>query len=343
MVRLLVFLLFVSGIPAQTPPPDLGTLIRDVRSAIGKGDLVTASELANNLDDGVQARLHNWMIRDARQRVAEVLTWIPNGTETLLVDQQPFVIGNTAGRPDVAYLAGRLNPLRGRTVRIAAAAESQIRDRSGTTLTVPATPPEAGVVSFYFLAENLEGAGPGVREQDLLGHPVWRFTLRARSVEDETWFALPRPDLLVAANSRELLADVMDRVIKGAAARALPASLPEWAEVDRTAPVWALRHYSDTGDRRDATNPRTAGSRLFQSDPGAAGVTFNFDPARQTLDIHYLSRTDRLGAYIEQMLNRQFQADRSQPGVWRLKSNLREHGQFPLDLAMTMLGFGSAP
>jgi hypothetical protein len=306
---------------------------------------VTAADLTASLDDGVQARLQTWMTRDVRQRVAELLTWLPAGIETLLVDQEPFVMGATAGRPDAAYVSGRLSffgGLRGRTVRIAAAGEMQIRDRAGVAMTIPATMPDAGLVYFYFLAENLDADSVGAREPDMLGRPVWRIAARPRSRDDEMWMALARPDVLVAANSRELLADVMDQAVKGSTARALPASLAEWAEVDRSAPVWALRHYSDPGDRHDATNPRTTGSRLFQTDPGAAGIAVSFDPGRQTLDIRYLSRADRLGTYIEQMFNRELQVDRSRPGVWRLKSNLRERGEFPFHLAMAMLGFGSA-
>jgi len=347
MVRSLVFLL-PFGLFAQTAPPDLNTLLRDFRGAIGNNDLATATDLAISLDDGVQARWQTWMVRDVRQRVAELLTWLPAGTETLLVDQQPFVLGNTAGRPDAAYLSGRLSMaggLRGRTVRIAAASEMQIRDRAGVALTIPAAMPDAATVSFYFLAEALDADSLSGREQNILGRPVWRLAARARSRDDDTWMALARPDLLVAVNSRELLADVMDQIVKGSTARALPASLGEWAEVDRSAPVWALRHYPDAGEHaavelRDATNPKTAGSRLFQTDPNAAGIVVNFDPGRQALDIRYLSRADRLGIYIEQMLNREFQVDRSRPGVWRLQSNLRERGEFPFHLAMAMLGFG---
>jgi hypothetical protein len=346
MVRSLVILLVTFGALAQSPPPDLNTMLHDVRSAIGNSDLVTASDLAANIDDGVQAHLQAWMVRDARQRVAEVLTWLPAGTETLLVDQEPFVIGNTAGRPDAVYVLGRLSSigaLRGRIVRIAAAGEMDIRDRAGAPLRIPATMPAAGIVCFYFLGENLDTYSLGAREpQDMAGRPVWHAAARPRSRDEDLWMALARPDLLVAANSRELLADEMDRIVKGSTARALPASLAEWAEVDRNSPVWALRHYPDAGDRHDASNPRMSGSRLFQTDASASGIAVNFDPGPQALAIHYLSHADRLGIYIEQMFNREFQVDRSKPGVWRLRSNLRERGEFPFHLAMAMLGLGSA-
>lgn len=347
LVLLFAAVLFAApGLLAQTAPPqDLNQLLRDVRSAIGNSNLVTAADLATNLDDGVQARLQAWMLRDSRQRIAEILTWLPAGTETLLVDQQPFVVGNAAGRPDEAYVASRLtgvSGLRGRTVRIAAVSEMQIRDRAGVAMTIPATMPDAAVVYFYFLSENPDASALGPREPDMLGRPVWHVVARPRSRDDESWMALARPDLLVVSGSRELLADEMDQIVKGSSVRALPASLPEWAEVDKNAPVWALRHYADPAERHDASNPKTPGSRLFQTDPGAAGIAVAFDPARQTLEIHYLSKADRLGPYIEQMFNRQLQVDRSRPGVWRLKSNLREHGDFPFHLAMAILGLGSS-
>jgi hypothetical protein len=345
MARFLVFLLATSGLLAQTAPPDLDNLLRDVRTSIGNGDLVTATDLTVSLDEGVQTRLRTWMLRDVRQRVAELLTWLPAATETLLVDQQPFVMGTTAGRPDLPYLSGRLSlvrALRGRTVRLAAASEMRIRDRPGIPLTIPAAVPDAGIVYYYFLTENFDAGTLGPREQDSPGRAVWRLTARPQTRDDETWITLARPDVLVTSNSRELLADVMDRILKGSTARALPTSLQEWTEVDRNAPFWGLRHYSDPGERHDAGNPRTPGSRLFQSDPTATGLTVSFDPTRQTLDIRYLSRAERLGNYIEQMFNRQLQVDRSRPGVWVLKSNLREQGEFPFHLAMAMLGFGSS-
>src|SRR5689334_16641750 len=128
MLRPSVFLFSVLVLSAQTPAnQDPKRLLRNVQNAIGDRDLVEAYDAASRLDDTIQARVRTLMVRDARQRVDEILTWLPAATESLLVSQEPFVFESKPQRPDLGYLMGRLptlnggavlNSLRGRTVRI---------------------------------------------------------------------------------------------------------------------------------------------------------------------------------------------------------------------------------
>src|SRR5262249_61825410 len=141
--------MIVSGVVAVTlfaqtrPSPNLDTAIREVRSAIDKDDLTTASDLAAKLDDAVQQQFQAWLIRDASQRVDEVLTWLPEDTETLMVEQEPFVIKakdshvDLNGHPARLYATDRLmalnggklySSLNGITVRLVAAGVRRIRD-----------------------------------------------------------------------------------------------------------------------------------------------------------------------------------------------------------------------
>src|SRR5438105_214913 len=117
MVRPAVFLVSALLLSAQPPSnQDPTRLLRDVQNAIGNRDLVDAYDAVSKLDDAIQTRIRTLMVRDARQRVDEVLTWLPATTESLIVSQEPFVIGNSSQRLDAMYLMGQLALLNGGTV-----------------------------------------------------------------------------------------------------------------------------------------------------------------------------------------------------------------------------------
>jgi hypothetical protein len=157
--------------------------------------------------------------------------------------------------------------------------------------------------------------------------------------EDESWVALARPDLLVLTNKKDLLREILDRIANGSKSRALPADLPEWSQVDRTASFWAIRHYS----AQSKPKPEERGfqnAELPQPDGAALGVAVQFDTEGQRLEIRYLSEAKPAQRGPGDVSQSQFQLDRPQEGVWRLVSDIRERGPFPVHFAMTMLGFG---
>jgi len=158
--------------------------------------------------------------------------------------------------------------------------------------------------------------------------------------EDETWLALPRPDLLVATSSRDFQIEILGRIARGPSTRALPSSLPEWAQVDRKASFWGLRHYSDPEARHDNSNPRAKDSEAAQSDAKALGATVQFDMDNNIVEVRYLSGSGHLPRFIESMVEHEFQVDQPQADIWRLKSNLRNRGDFPFHFAAYLLGFG---
>jgi hypothetical protein len=206
-----------------------------------------------------------------------------------------------------------------------------------------------GVAYFYFFADPLDLPPP---DDSVQGRPVWSATARIdagglpqpgvkrEQRDDQNWLALARPDLLILSNRRTLLSEILQRISGGTEARALPADLPEWKQVDTTASFWGLRHYSAQ------SKPKHGGvgfeaAELPRPDGAAIGVTVRFDSVQQRLEVRYLSEAQlaQHGAFANS-LQREFQIDRSEAGVWRLLADIQKRGPFPVHFALTMLGFG---
>lgn len=92
--RLILALPLISVILAAqtTGDADLLNLTRELRDAVGGDSLTSAADLAAKLDDAVQQRYKAWLVRDADQRVNEVLTWLPRDIESVWVNQEPLTI-----------------------------------------------------------------------------------------------------------------------------------------------------------------------------------------------------------------------------------------------------------
>src|ERR1700719_2961567 len=92
--RLILALPLISVILAAqtTGDADLLKLTRELRDAVGGDSLTSAADLAAKLDDAVQQRYKAWLVRDADQRVNEVLTWLPRDIESVWVNQEPLTI-----------------------------------------------------------------------------------------------------------------------------------------------------------------------------------------------------------------------------------------------------------
>ncbi len=247
------------------------------------------------------------MLRASRTRDAGVvadrlLTWLPPASESFAFDQRAFAIGERNPRPDVVLMTGRLarlnggavvNALRGSAVRFAAA--------GGTA---------SSMVYFYFFDVNLNPRLFGNPELLILGRPFWR-----ADAGGEVWFTLARPDLLVLAASRDLAAAILGRVLNGSSTRALPASLPEWSEVDRQAPLWGLAHFASSAESR--------------------GLVLGLDAA-QKLELRCLCASRPAAPQAD------FQSTQVRKGLWVLRSDILSRGDAPLSFAFAQLGLGEA-
>jgi hypothetical protein len=226
-----------------------------------------------------------------------------------------------------------------------------MRNIRSTPSGIPAAVPQADAAYFYFLAEPVEASSLGQPDEVIAQKPLWQrrarvstgvaleSTMEADMREEETWLAFARPDLLVAASNRTFLELILKRMSDGASRQALPDDLPEWREVNRAAPFWGLRHYSEPGARRDDTNPKSEFGEPEAMDLRAIGVTIQYGVPADTVEVRYLSMAEQLSSRLEYLSN-EFQVDRPREGIWRLRSNLRERGDFPFHAGMNLLGFG---
>lgn len=108
---------------------------------------------------------------------------------------------------------------------------------------------------------------------------------------ERRWLAAPDPTVYVSTTSLDLLKVIIERMRRRGASRALPATLPEWRQLNIASPAWGLRHY-----RRDATGAEDSLSML-KWDPKAEGLVFygNNRPS-PFLVLRYLSSTQDAGS-----------------------------------------------
>jgi hypothetical protein len=343
---------------AQSDP---SKLLRDFRTAIAENSPTAAADAADKLDQAIQTRYQAWLVRDAPQRVDEFLSWLPADMETFWVNQEPFLV-----KPDAPQEALYANPIqRFSTDRLAAAGEGKIyKSLAGRTIRMAASAARGyqenrrmapdpqtlkEVVYFYLLSEPLD-APPA--DETVENRPVWKAPAKITDwsqlrpgqeppkIDDDNWIALARPDLLILTNRREVLSAVLNRMGRSAESRALPADLAEWKHVNRTAPFWGLRHYSALAKPRAGERGYEAAD-LPRLDGSATGASIQFDPSSLRLEIEYLSAaplSKRPGPIDN--LRREFQIDQPDTGVWRLISDLKSRGPYPVTVAMQMLGYG---
>ncbi|MGO9239601.1 MAG: hypothetical protein ACLQBJ_02235 [Bryobacteraceae bacterium] len=360
----LAVLLLSAALAAQTPDQaSLVGLTLELHTAIQNGSFNSAVEIATRLDAAVQSQLRASLVRDSRERVDEVLSWLPTDTESVWVNQEPFTINTEEservlfGRPAQFYALDRLmvlndggfySALANNTVRLVVAATRGIPGPQYGGYSIPGVMSPQDVVYLYFFSQPVELPPPDESDQ---GRPVWQASAKLDSGvpahegeeraqrEDRNWLALARPDLLVLASQKELLNEMLLRIARGSKTRALPAALPEWAQTDRTAPFWGLRHYTARSKPKPGERG-CAAAELPIPDCNATGVTVRFDTAQQRLEIRYLSDTQPAQRRPGDGGDRNFQVDQPQTGVWRRVSDVEARGPYPVHFALVMLGFG---
>jgi len=328
--------------------PDLIRLPGELRSALEREDFSAATDLAVKLDTEVQERYRTWLIRDAAERVEETLSWLPPDTETFWFNQQPFTVKPderpdlVAGRANLIYATDRIaaldhgsfwRRLEGRTIRLVASGARGIDSNVQLShAMIPAIIGKTDVVYFYYFAEPVDESVFPPSDLSSNGRPFWRaaamiakfdapFTpgVPRPEEEDVSWLSLARPDLVVLASRKESLDMVLTGIATGSRTRALPASLPEWRQVDRNATFWGLCHSRGSNAERAA---------------------MAFDAPGQSLDVYRFTDAPIGEAARDRILSQQFKVELQQPGVWHLVADIGERGDFPFHYAMTLLGLG---
>jgi hypothetical protein len=276
---------------------DLLRLRDRLEAAVTAGDWTEAAELSRILRNRTTEARNRALSESTASEIDRILKWLPGDTETLVVAQEAFVlpkVDEPISTPDATwaargYVLGILfaasgskvpDALGGKTLRFAAIAARKFRNHEPM--------PDGNALPLGMIAFDGCGfyafAGPigdipvtGGQPSVVMGQPV-QLTVgaqddRARYREpqgDEHLSALVEPDLLVVCNNREFFSTVIARRSIPVTERALPAALPEWAHVDRTAAVWGLSHFANTLHLRWLGGADGTGNTLqIQAPPGA--------------------------------------------------------------------------
>ncbi len=136
------------------------------------------------------------------------------------------------------------------------------------------------------LEMNLTTAESSRAHERYLGRPLgadWRYV------------AAPRPNVYVATTNRELMRVIVERMRRPGKNRALPSDLPEWQQLDPSAPAWGIRHYRRAIADRDITS-------MAKRDDNAKGlVFFGGNKPRPFICLRYVSTSEDAGSRFLRM------------------------------------------
>jgi hypothetical protein len=234
-----------------------------------------------------------------REELEEILWWLPADMEAVYMWAQPFVIepvenSEAAGNSDnIGHYAGpfmveRYNHiLYGRRVVARVAGERRFRPPKGLGMM------RREGADIWRFSEGLGADGKSLLESILDDAPVVEViencsvAVFSEKYEQDIWktyIAIPRPEVVVAAQDSRSLREVLQRMNRKGKTRAFPADRPEWKYLDPDAREWRVRHYDRTAwtddpvgqqsPQVDWTSPFLKGA-IAVYDPDAIGLAFS--------------------------------------------------------------------
>ena len=252
----------------------------------------------------------------------DLLSWLPPDTETVVATRGPFVIRfpfdeensssltqsaseeavkvQFADLPlEVFYMTDLATPLRGPIVAYAMQGSRHFRRPLGD---FEVTDFEGCSIVVFKDALSQNGANlmrwmekKATSIESLAGNRVLVFHQKERTAEWDNFLAMPRPNVVLAANNREYLREVLQRIGQNKSPRALPPEIPEWRYRNPAALFWGLRHYDRTQASLDPTSPFGTNRAFTPEDQKAIGVVFMLDPANESQAVlTFLSGDDDL-------------------------------------------------
>ena len=252
--------------------------------------------------------------------IANAIAWLPSNTETLIVARGPIDLGETAdalsdlsGHLARSVAGGPLGDAKGDVFRLLSGAHIRFAVEGARAFRAPRGLGLGPYEGCHILAfENVDGPvidrfmsaleTAGAAATRVAGVDAMLVKWRA---EDDEWSAFvvrARPDVIVIATSERMLSDVLERAQRGGAGRAFPRSLQEWAGVDTSASVWAIRHYLREGSRSDPTSPLTSEQRpANEPDTLAVGMAVSVGGRPGKFVAHYYSTNSQAQAIARRL------------------------------------------
>jgi hypothetical protein len=224
--------------------------------------------------------------------LAQVLSWLPVDTETLIVanglfslvsepnEESPFLVkvqSFTCGLATVIQDGLLQKQLEGVQVLIGVDAGRRFSWPKGLGM-MPyegcqiMIVDEAGDAALQAAVDNCVRMAP--RSFQIGQTTVAAFVEKLENDEVSLFIAKPQRSVLVCATNRTFLDQVLARMQQAQQDRALPDSLPEWQHVDAAADVWAIRHFRRDSAENDPSSPLGGPKATLHVDPNAIGFVF---------------------------------------------------------------------
>lgn len=353
-------LLCALALSAQEPrvnSENLVALADRLRAAMDAGDWRKAAELSSALKNAAADARDHALAGKNSEDIDRVLGWLPENTETIVVAQQPFILlgsdpnsvsdALTEARGYVLNLlapaddAELIKALYGSTVRFAVLAARRFEnhkadERGATPLGLIAY---QGCAAYAFGAAVRDAAFKRPPDATVLGHELW--TLTGDEPVEKSLVIFLKPDLILACNNKDFFSSVVSK-INESSEKTKFRRLPEWNQVDHSAPVWGLRHFIPEAREGDPTHPANDGV-TGSSDAGAIGITMQVGLPAGKVHGRWLS-TSKTNYWADLVSSPDFANAAStrkiSDGVWELSANGESGpGTFAVFALMAMLGF----
>jgi hypothetical protein len=252
--------------------------------------LVALTDLASATQDGNRA--------DAASatRWEQLLNWLPEDTETIIVAQGPLQVPKrdagefSFGESAPLLPAGPLVSLENGLLRNALPWQNVVCAVEGSRRFV--SPGGLGLMPYQgchiiefdaacdgAVQKAFQTCQTKAEKQVQLGDAeVAVFT---KKHDNDVWsyfVCRPKPGVLICATDRAYLEATLKRIGRKSEKRALPADLPEWKHVDLKARVWAVRHYRKESAQNDPSSPLRSKAPANVPDPAAVGFVFWYSP-----------------------------------------------------------------
>ena len=337
------------------PKPELLNLTDQIDSAIQAGDWNRAAALSRSLNYAADNARNRSMAKGSTELIDQILEWLPPDTETLVVAQQPFKVmsGDQQAAEGVAVMArgyvlflldaiekeSLIKVLAGRTIRVAAVGARKFgnHDPDAAGRAPLGLIKYEGCAVYSFAEEVPEAIFQRPADESIMGRAVWISKGSQNDFKDTDTYlaALPKPDLMLVCNNRDFFTQMISRMAVAQPPRALPTDLKAWQFVDRSAPVWAIRHF-----RRDRAADDPTFEMIGGKDSQATGLAAEFGMhggAKGTM----ISKSDPWAGYVKLPDFEGAATSRTLgDGVWELAvTNNLEGAAMAVFVLMAYLGF----
>jgi hypothetical protein len=361
MTRFLALLFCGSAMFAQQadPRPELLRLADELDTAIRAGDWNKAAALSDTLKGTASDARNQSMAKGGSELGDQILDWLPTDTEVIVVAQQPFKVP-AADRSALAdtlvmaqgYVLGLLGAaekeslykaLAGRTIRLAALGAREFANHApGPQDMLPlGLIAYQGCAIYSFLEPVSESIFQRKPEESVMGHPVWISKGSQNDFkETDTYFvAIPNPNTMLACNNRDFFTQMAARMAVRQTPRALPATLPEWEQVDRSAPLWAVRHIRADRAQQDPSQAGMLGPDGKNLEP--IGLTAEFGLVSASAKARMIAKEDPWEAIASSPeFQGAAQSRKLKEGIWELSvANKPQAGAMAVFMLMAFLGF----